>query len=491
MTYLGGKIASGAAWMVSMRLVVRSIGLLSTIIVARLLSPADFGLVALATSIYALVEFLGAFGFGEAIIQRHDTDRSHYDTAWTLNLAFGVLAATAMALMAGPVAGFFDEPRLELIIYVLALTAFIDQAHNIGVEALRKELEMQKIFQLQVVEKVVAFFTTVTLAYLYESYWALVAGMAIGTVAFSVTSFLITPFRPRFSLARFQELFVFSRWLFLTNILSYGDRKSGSIIIGKLAGASSIGIFSVSQNIAHIPAVELVKPLNQALFPGYSKVKNEPGTLRRYYLKSLSLVSLVVFPTATGLAITAPGLIPLLLGEQWEQAIPVMQVLAVAGIAQALAIVNMSIHLAINQPHLTTVFNGVKVLLLIPSMIYAVFHWGAIGAAWAYLCVNLLLAPTRIWVVKRSLALRGRGIAEALWRPITATLVMAAAVYGMGLYLGDAPVAVRLPGQITAGVVVFSAMVLGLWRLAGRPEGGEEFVMHQLRGLLPGRVRFG
>ncbi|MFP4560540.1 MAG: lipopolysaccharide biosynthesis protein [Thiohalorhabdus sp.] len=485
MSDLGGRIATGAAWMLGMRVVVRSIGMISTIIVARLLTPEDFGLVALATSIYALVEFLGAFGFGEAIIQRRDADRSHYDTAWTMNMAFGLLALVALALLAKPMAAFFEEPRLEPIVYVLGLVALVDRAYNPGIEFFKKELQMGKIFRLQVTQKVLAFLVTVSLAVYLRSHWALVLGMALGVATFTAMSFWVSPFRPRPSLARLGDLFGFSAWLFVSSILSYFDRKSGPIVIGKLSGASSIGIYSVSHEIANLPTVEMVKPLNQALFPGYSKVKDEPATLRRYYLKALSLVALLAMPAATGLALLAPLLVPLLLGGQWDRAIPVMQILAVSGMAQALAVVNMSIHLAINQPHLPPIFNAIKVGLLIPALVYAVSRWGVVGAAWAYLGVNFLLVPVRLWVVKRSLSLKLGDLAAVLWRPVGATLVMAMGLQAAGPYLEGVPPGADVAALVAGGGLLYAATVLGLWRTAGSPDGGEEYVLGQFRAWMP------
>ncbi|HKJ87523.1 MAG TPA: lipopolysaccharide biosynthesis protein [Gammaproteobacteria bacterium] len=491
MTHLGRKIASGAAWMLVMRFVVRGIGLVSTVIVARLLTPEDFGLVALGTSVYTLVEFLGSFGFGEAIIQRHDTERAHYDTAWTLNVTYGLLAASALALLAGPIAAFFSEPRLRMIIYVLAATFFVERLENTAVDGFRKELEMHKVFMLQVAEKITAFMTTVSIALIFRTYWALVAGIGVGAVAYVGMSYQLTDYRPRLSFSKFNELFSFSKWLFLNNILTYVDRKSGAVIIGKLIGSSALGFYNVAYEISTLPTAELVKPLNLALFPGYSKVKDQPQTLRGYYLKALSLISLVALPAAVGLSLTAPYVVPLLLGSQWQESIPLMQILALSGLAQAPGIVNMGVHLAKNQPQLNMAFTAAKVVLLIPLLIYAVIHWGVIGAAWVHLGVNFALLPFRLWVVKRSLALQAREMIAALWRPLLATGVMAWAVHATAGHLAGFPLGGEVIVLVAAGALVFTAVVLAAWIMAGKPESGEEYLIHQIRSALPRPMRYG
>ena len=121
----GGQIARGAAWMMGFKLFDKSIGLISTLVLARVLTPADFGLVAMATAVVALLELMGAFGFDSALIQRQNTDRRHYDTAWTFNVMFGVSIATMLVLLAVPAAGFYHEPRLELMLPALAVGALI------------------------------------------------------------------------------------------------------------------------------------------------------------------------------------------------------------------------------------------------------------------------------------------------------------------------------------------------------------------------------
>ena len=175
---LGKRMAKGAVWTVLMRLTVRSIGLLSTVVLARLLLPADFGLVVLASMLVGLVELASEFEFGTYLIRTQDIDRTYYDTAWTLSLLRGVLIAVVLAMSAPAAADFFAEPRLQNVLYALAITSVIAGLANIGIVDFQKSLNFERDFRLTVQTKVISFAITVLLAVLLRNYWALVIGRA-------------------------------------------------------------------------------------------------------------------------------------------------------------------------------------------------------------------------------------------------------------------------------------------------------------------------
>ena len=184
MKNIGTKIAKGAIWMVLFKLIERSVGLISTLILVRLLIPEDFGLLAMALSITTALELLGAFGFDMALIQNQKAGRDHYNTAWTFNVIFAFSSAAILVAIAIPAAIFYHEPRLEAVIYFLALGSFVKGFENIGVVAFRKELEFNKEFKFLIGKKIASFAITVPLAFILKSYWALVFGILVGNVYF-------------------------------------------------------------------------------------------------------------------------------------------------------------------------------------------------------------------------------------------------------------------------------------------------------------------
>ena len=195
-------MAKGAAWMVAMRLSIRFVGIISTIILARLLVPADFGLVAMATMIYGFIEIMSQFSFDVVLIQKQDAEPDYYDTAWTLSILRGLATALVLFAGAGIAADFFGDQRLVEIIYVLCLAAFVGGFTNIGIVDFRKDMNFGKDFQYIVGVKLFSFVVTLVFAFMLRTYWALVIGIASSTLAQLGLSYFMHPFRPRWAFER-------------------------------------------------------------------------------------------------------------------------------------------------------------------------------------------------------------------------------------------------------------------------------------------------
>ena len=195
------SMAKGAVWMVTFKTLERSLGLISMLVLARVLTPADFGLVAMATSLIALLELFSAFGLDTALIQHANAQRVHYDTAWTLNVLAGCTIALVMLALAWPASQFYREPRLTAVIAALSFGAAVQGCENVGVVAFRKEMRFDREFRFLLTKKILAFCTTVPLALWLHNYWALVAGTIMGRVGGVTLSYILHPFRPRLSLA--------------------------------------------------------------------------------------------------------------------------------------------------------------------------------------------------------------------------------------------------------------------------------------------------
>ncbi len=190
-------------------------------ILARLLTPTDFGLIALAMSVVKLVETLSEFGFETPLIHKRDATRDDFDTAWTLNIMLASVICTLIAVAPRSLPRFYSEPRIEAILYFVAAGHFFLAFQNIGTVQFRRQLNFKRDFALQVAQKVAMLAVTIPLAFSLRSYWALVAGMVAGNVAAVVVSYGFLPYRPRFCLRSWRELFGFSKWLQVNSMLRY------------------------------------------------------------------------------------------------------------------------------------------------------------------------------------------------------------------------------------------------------------------------------
>ncbi len=207
------SIASGAAWMISVRVADRLIALVSTAVLARLLTPDDFGVMALAMSMIAVLDLMGEMSFELALIRDQEATREHYDTAWTARVIKAVLMMAILDGAAGPAAVFFGDERLKPVIYVLSFTLLFAAAQSIYVTDMRKELEFKLEFIFRISSRLVGFVLTIVLAWYRRDHWALVYG-AFATEALRVViSYIMKPYWPRLTLGQFREIFEFSKWL--------------------------------------------------------------------------------------------------------------------------------------------------------------------------------------------------------------------------------------------------------------------------------------
>lgn len=480
------RMATGAIWMVLFKLVERSLGLISTLILARLLGPADFGIVAMAVSFIAMAELLTAFGFDIAIIQTPDATESHYHTAWTCNVLLNLSVTLLMLALALPIAHFYGKPEVAWVVCALAFGPLIAGAENIGVVAFRKELDFRREFRFQVSRKLIGFMVVVPLALWLRSYWALVAGMLVSKSAGTVMSYLMHPFRPHFELSRFRELFRFSRWLLFNSLVGFLKERCSDFFVGRLYGPASLGAYNVAYELAHLPTTEIGAPINRALLPGFAKMSTAEE-VSAAYAGAVGVLAILALPAAAIIFSVAHFLVPVLLGPKWLSAVPLMQILAFNG---ALMLFHSSISAVLmgrGFPFRVGVANASYVVVLVALLFVFSMRLGVVGAAYAALLTTVLCTPVYLYQIRHCLAIGPGVFLRAVARPLLAALLTAGALrLALPAHEPAMNVAVSalwLVGGSAAGVLLYTALTLGLWTLAGRPAGAERAVLDRLRSF--------
>ena len=483
------QMARGAAWMVLGRLLERGIGLVSIVILARLLVPADFGLIGMASVVIGVIELLGTFGFEVALIQNTNAGRAQYDTAWTLAVLLASGIALVQLAMAAPAAWFYGEPRLQAVIMCLALGTLITGFENIGIVAFRKDLHFRKDFNLSFVKKLVMFAVTIPAALILRSYWALVIGQIVGRLMGTILTYVVQEYRPRFSLAARRELFHFGKWLIVNNILNFTSNRCADFLVGKTAGARQLGLFSLSYEIATLPSSDLITPINRAIYPGYAIKASDPDTLRRSYLQIIGLIALVTVPAGLGIAAAANLLVPVVLGPAWVDAAPCVALLAVYGVLLAIKANNHYVYLAMGRPWIATLLGTVQIVLLLPLIGIGAAWAGAFGAAVGYVAAQAVFTPISLGILCRALQLRVGELMSVLYRP---TLAAAAMYLGVRFLEGELNVnpadgaALILPllAVVAVGAALYLTILYALWSLASKPDGSERRTLDVLHAKL-------
>jgi O-antigen/teichoic acid export membrane protein len=487
MSDIDRKIATGAAWMVLFKLIDRGIGLVSTVVLARLLLPADFGLVAMAMTLIGALQLLVSFSFDIALIQDPNAGRDEFDTAWTFNVLFATGCGIVLALLAPGAGAFYNEARLAPVIYSLALGFVLQGFSNIGPVTFRREMRFDREFKF-LLGKRMATCVTIPLAFFLHNYWALVIGQLTGTVLSVWLSYSVSDYRPRFSMRAKVDLFHKSKWLMVNNFFQFLNNRAGQFILGRYAGAQALGVYSIASEISTLPTTELVAPINRAAFPGYARAAGNIDSLRASFLNVVASIALFALPAGVGILAVADLLVPAALGWKWLAAVPIIQILAIYGVIESVQNNIGYVYLALGRTTLITLTAGLQFALLVTLLIPGILWYGVLGAAGAFLATITLMIPVNQYLIARCLDLSALQFARHMIRPLAASLAMGGVVVLLKHALAPRPVTLdyvlALLLCVAAGAVTYTVTLYALWRWAGRPGGPEAFSFAKLEGML-------
>lgn len=467
------------------KLLERGLGLISTLILARLLLPADFGLVAMAAPVIALVELLGSFGLDYALIRSRSDRREIFDTAWTLKAGLGIILGAVLVLVAPLGALYLREPRIELVVQWLALGVAVQGLENTGLVAFRKDIRMGPDVALLLGKKLASLLIAAISALALGNYWALVIG-TVGSRAIGVIlSYILTPFRPRLALSAWRELIGFSTWIFVTNIISFVHHRASDAIIGRALGPAPLAFFSLAMDLAGTVTGEAMSSISRAAFPAFSKLSHDPVRLANGLRMVLSGLAIFSLPAGTLMLVLAEPLVFVLFGDKWLGVAPVLGSLAMCTTVMGIFGQITYVYMALDRPKIVTYLSlALAVLLLTLAVILfprlglqaAGVVYGALASAMAFghiVCLRFLLPEFSLqnWI-------------EAFWRPISSAALMGGAVYALAriiLVPADWLSSLLTLGFGAAlGAVVYITSLMLLWRIVGSPDGPEKLVMQAL-----------
>lgn len=485
---LRAAMIRGAGWTFAMRWATRLLGLVSTAILARLLSPEDFGLLAMAMIVVGFVDSWINLGVDTALIQNQGAGRDDYDTAWTLRLLQGIAAALIVLGSAPLAAAYFGDERIVPLLAVLCVGVLAAAFANIGIVAFRKELTFEKEFRYQVFAKLLGFPIVIGAAWWLRSFWALAIGIVAGYLISTWLSYRMHPYRPRLCLKRWRQLWSYSQWMMLRSIGHFAETRADEILVGGQLSARQMGVYNVASELGQLPGSELAAPLNNAMLPTFAKMQDEPARVGQAFAKVVGVVGTLAVPAGAAIAVLAPHLVPVLLGDQWGEAIAVLTVLAVYGGMlrwKVSLVVNLS--LAVGRPSYAAAVSWFSLATLVPIAWVMLHSHGLLGIAFAKLLAGAVLIAFTYVLMRRMVSTTVLDLLTHLWRPYLATAVMC----GVVLLLPD-------PVDNHLMLLVFKSMVAALsyvgtlallWTASGRPDGAELIAVEKLAPGLAARLR--
>lgn len=470
--------------MVGARIADRLIGLASTVILARLLTPADFGLVAMAMSVIGLIEVASGFGFEVSLVRTAKPTRAQYDTVWTLNLAFGLACSAIVALAAQPTAEFYNDHRLVHIMWVLAGSWTLASFGNVGIVDFQRTLNFGQEFRFLVVSRTAGFLVTVIGAFLTHSYWALIAGTVATRGLSLILSYAWHPFRPRLRLSASREIFSFSVWIFVSRLAAFGNTRASDFVLGRFRGASELGIYRMGEDIGHLPGTEFVAPLNRALLPGVSQMIEAGRSTGELVISATGVIALLLFPACLGISAVADPLVRIMLGPGWVDAIPVVRILSINALALALWGNQHTTMIAIGRPEVPAVISIGRLLVFAPILIFLTRDLGAQGVAIAALVSSASALVAGLGMSLARVGVRVREYLRVILRPLLGALIMWAVVMEVGAALEQSATveshAMRLAVEVILGIAVYATAVWLLFLASGKPEGPERLLFDRV-----------
>lgn len=408
-----------------------------SIVLARILAPEVFGLMAICLVIIRSLDLFTETGYGAALIHRQKGFEEAKDTAFTLLVLRG-LALTAITVLIAPVAAsYYEITLLDSLVKVIALSFIIGGFYNINAVSYQKNLDFRRLTYLELLQNAANTAAVVAMAFYLRSVWALVLGHVTASVLGVVISYMLIPGRPRFRLDFniAKELFSYGKFITGLTIVVFFTIEMGTFVIGKVSGMEALGYYVIAFTLANLPTSHFSKIVSRIVFPVYSKLQGDMALLRETYFKVLRVVSMVAIPASAGLAVLSTEIIEVVYGKNWLPAADALKVLALFGCIRAISSLNGYVYNAIGKPGISFYINAIR-FAVSAVMIYPMTLWyGITGAALTLTSAIALEFLIGSAYLSRTIGLPIRRAGAGLLRATLLSLGMSAALFHIKDYM--------------------------------------------------------
>ena len=462
---LGQQVIKGLKVGALLRLAAQIFTWLNTLILIRLLTPDDYGLMAMTMAFIGIFALMGDFGIGKAIIQAEELSDNQLRQAFTINIISCLTFFSLFVAIAPIIADFFAEPRITLLIQAVACQHLIMIFHTLPFALSSRQMLFKKREQVQFYSAVATSVITIAMAATGFGVWALILGHLFMRLALVIGYNLIAPcwVWPALNFRGFADMAGFGGIATVNDVLRYFVNIFANISIGRLLTKVDLGVFSVARNLANLPSDKIGELLNHLGLSSFAKLQNEPAVAGQYLHKSVQLASMVLFPMYLGMCAVAPELIPLVLSDKWIAAIVPFQILCLTSPWRMLSEMMATGITALGAPGR----NSRALLLTIAALplFFIGIQYGVEGACWAWLAINFISFTCHLRFILPIFVLNQATFLKALLPALTGAIVMLVGLLLLREHLaGQIHEALLLIIMIITGVMLFSATQLLLFR---------------------------
>jgi len=383
-------VASGIVWTLLQMAINQAFAFGLKLILAKLLFPSQFGLVGMAVIFTGFVQVLNDLGVGGALVQRkaEDLRNEHFHTAFWVGVIWSVLLYIIMSLgVARLAAAFYHEPMLIQIIPVLSLGILFSPVNLVHKAQLTKQMNFKKLAFIDNASNIAAGVIAFIMALMGAGVWSLVFN-SVAMVLFAMPLFFnATKWKPAFIIEKqaFKDVFGFGVYTTGSNILNYMYNNIDYLLIGKLLGASSLGIYTLAFVLTDTFRGRLMTVINSVMYPIYGKKQGEPTALKRYYLKVILFNCLFIFPIMVYFIVSGEQFVVGIFGAKWAQTVAPLRILSLSVMLHILVSGNTALLRGLGKPGLEMKQQILKALIFLPSLAIGIYYYGITGAAWAIL----------------------------------------------------------------------------------------------------------
>lgn len=446
-----------------MRWTTRLLGMVNVIILARLLTPEDFGLIAMSSIFIALVTTLTDGSVDHAIARAKNPSEADYNSAWTLQILVGALNALVILALSPFFVWLFDDPRLQTLFFIGALAPLVIGFENIGTVDFRRTLNFGKEFRYWTIRKLIRISITIGLALILRNYFAMALAAPLGAGLIVALSFIMSDYRPKFDVSRIREIWNFSKWLILIDSSRLFERRGDEFAASIYGIADQVGHYSVASDLANMPTRELIEPLDRVLLPALAPHTDAREALRPHLASALSLIVTISVATGLGMYLIADSFVRLFLGDQWVASIAFFEIIALSAIGGGIALGLRPIYLVIGEERRLAriylwslaIFMPLFVLVARSGDTFLALAEARIALA-AWLVVACLIYPIK------SQLLSARVLGKSTWRPVIAGIGMVVAVrFGQSFETGS--IISSLLRDLVLGAGSFLGILFATW----------------------------
>lgn len=457
------RTLSGLGWSGATQILEEVLRFGFSVILARLLSPRDFGLIGIVLVFTGFASIFSHMGLGASLIQKRAVSDRHLNSVFWVNVAAGALLTILFGLTAPLIARFYKEPLLRLLTATIALNLILSSLNVVQNALLVRSLNFRTKFWIGSVSLLVSGIVAIVLAINGAGVWSLV-GQSITSTAIQVAvMWRLSSWRPRlsFDLSAFRELMHFGGNLMASRIVHYWGGNVDTLVIGRLLGSSVLGIYNLADKLMRLSVNNVTGITTAVMFPALSKMQDEVESVKRTYLRATRMIALLTFPMMIGLSILAEPAILVVYGDKWQESIRIVQVLCFSGMAQSIYSTGSWIFLSRGRTDIIFGWGIYTTLIRVVGVLVGA-HWGGImGVAWAYVLGTYVFICYPIWSSAGRLVNLGfKQLLRNLEGPFYCAMSM-----GLLLWISDRWIfgsqvnVIRLVIQVPLGVLVYGFLI--------------------------------